>query len=1016
MALTDMFIRKTVVSVIIILVVCAGGYLSYERLGRFEDPEFVVRIAKVIVPYPGAQPGEVEKEVTDLLESAVQEMQEVEKLTSVSEFGRAEITVEMNRAFAETKADLQQLWTKMRNKLRDVERNLPPGAGPVIVWDDFGDVFALFFAITGEGYSFAEIKDYAEDLRKELLMVPGVAKVAFLGTQDEAIFIEISRARAAQLGIPPDRIYQALQQQNAMSAAGKVRLGTDYVEISPVGNVDSVESIGNIVIAGAEGQQIFLRDVADVSRGYKDPPTCLMRYNGKPAVGLGIANITGGNVVATGDAVKKRLAELDALRPIGMELNVVSYQSDSVREAVDGFVNNLIAALVIVVVTLLIFMGLRSGLIIGAVLLLTVAATLIAMYMANIDMQRISLGALIIALGMLVDNAIVVTEGMLIRIQRGDEKFTVAREVVAQTIWPLLGGTIVGILAFSAIGFSPDNTGEYAGSLFWVICYSLFLSWVFAVTVTPFLCVHFLKPAKEMPAGGAYDNALFRGYRRLLAACVRWRWATAAVMVVMLVLAVYGFGRVPAGFFPDSTRPQFVLDYWLPQGTDISVTDKEIGEIEAWVTGLDGVTNVTSLVGQGALRFMLTYTGESPNSSYGQLLIDVEDWHQIPQLLQTVQAHVDQSYPDAQAKAWKFALGVGGGSKIEAEFHGPEPDVLRSLAEQAKDIMYEDGRALAIKDDWRRRVRVVRPVYSEARARNVGVSIEDLRNALLTTYSGRQVGVYREAENLIPIIARAPQVERAGIDDIEEVPVYSPTAQRSIPISQALAEVVTETANPIIRRENRIPTIVAQCDPIPGTMSSALQKSLQPKIEAIPLPPGYELVWSGEYGDSQKAQKGIASTLPFGLAAMVLTVFFLFNAVRQPLVIWLAVPLAIIGVTIGLLLFRAPFEFMAILGFLSLIGMLIKNAIVLVDQTDLEIREGKEPFLAVLDSAVSRVRPVSMGALTTVLGIIPLLLDPFFKSMAVTIIFGLTFATVLTLIVVPVIYAIFFRIKAAAHA
>ena len=1015
MKLAEYFVEKRVISTVLALLLLGGGWYSYTKLSRFEDPEFTIRSAMIVTPYPGARPAEVEEEVTDAVESAAQQMQEVKEITSVSRAGRSEVMVEMQIAFSPTKEELQGLWSKLRNKMRDAEAQLPPGAGPIMVNDDYGDVYGVFFALTGDGYTPAELTDYAETLRRELVVVPGVARVAFLGGQKESIFIEISRERAARLGISPDAIFATLDKQNMAGPAGSVRVGPERIEISPEGRIGSVEAVKNLRITGGDGgRQILLSDVAEVTRGYQEPPSCILRYGGKPALGIGISNISGGNVVETSKAVARRLAELEALRPVGMELHTISDQGGSVELAVKGFMVNLLESVAIVVVTLLVFMGLRSGLIMGAVLLLTVCGTLMMMHMDGIAMQRISLGALIIALGMLVDNAIVVTEGILIRVQGGGDGRKAARDIVGQTIWPLLGGTIVGVLAFSAIGFSPDSTGEYAGSLFWVICFSLFLSWLFAVTFTPFFCVALLRPGKKAAEGGdPYGNRFFRAYTALLRGLIGHRWLTLAAMILMLAAAAAGFGRVPTGFFPDSTRNQFVVDYWLPEGTDIRTVDKDLADIEKWVGEMGGITNVTTIVGQGALRFMLTYGPESPAASYGQLLVDVDDYRKIPELVSTIQKRLDAEYPDAQAKAWKFILGPGGGSKIQAAFRGPDPAVLRELSGKAKEIFHANPDAIAVKDDWRGRVKVARPVFSEEQARRAGVSLADLRKALQTAFSGTQVGVYREGDKIIPIISRAPAGERADLDNISAVQVHSPQAGAYVPLAQLVSEIRTDFEDPIIRRKNRFPTITAMCDPRAGVLASSVFNEVRPKVEAIPLPPGYELKWEGEYGDSTEAQKGLASMLPFGFLAMVLTVLMLFNGIRQVLIIWLAVPLAIIGVTIGLLLFQAPFEFMAILGFLSLVGMLIKNAIVLVDQIDLEIRGGKERFQAVVESAASRVRPVSMGALTTALGMLPLLADPFFRSMAVTIIFGLSFATLLTLLVVPVLYAAFFNIRKA---
>jgi multidrug efflux pump subunit AcrB len=1009
MNLADYTIRKSVIAWVATVLVLIGGYLSYERLGRFEDPEFIIRQAVVVTAYPGASPAQVAEEITDLIEGAVQQMQEIEEVTSVSRAGESLVKVEAKLAFSRTQGELDQVWDKLRSKIAEAARGLPPGAAEPVVKGDFGDVFALFYAVTGDGYSPRQLYDYVDFLRRELVLVPGVARVEVLGARKEAIFVEVSQARATQLGVPLDQVYASLRAQNLVAAAGTVRAGSLRLQIQPEESVASQEALKQLVVAGdSTSGLVRLQDIADIKRDYVDPPTALVRRDGRPAIGLGVSNVLGGNVVEMGDAVKRRLAELDSQRPVGMEVHAISLQSDSVRAAVDGFVENLVAAVAIVVVVLLFFMGIRSGLIIGAVLVLTVAGTLIAMLMDGIAMQRISLGALIIALGMLVDNAIVVTDGILVRLQKGEAVGAAASAVVRATTWPLLGGTVVGILAFSAIGLSPTDMGEYAGSLFWVILYSMLLSWLFAITLTPLFCAAFLK-AKPNAATG--EGRVLRGYRRLLQATLNQRRRSGLILVGLLAAGVVAFGFVPPGFMPDSARPQFVVDLYLQQGTDIRTTEAVVAKAEQTVRQKAGVTNVTSFVGQGGLRFMLTYSPEDPNPAYAQLLVDVERFEDIAGLVASLQTELQQTLPDADVKVWKFMLGRGGGKKIEAAFRGPDPAVLRRLADEAKAIMAADPEAVAIQDDWRQPVPVVQPKFSAEAAQRAGVLPSDIAAALARNFSGQQIGVYREGEKLIPILARPPLGEREGVEDLRNVQVYSPAAGKFIPVGQFVDGVEVQWSDAIIRRENRFPTIKAQCDPPAGQLSAPLLERLRPKIEAIELPPGYALEWHGEYKASTEANAGLAAAAPFGFAAMVLAVIVMFNGFRQPAVIWLTVPLAVVGVAVGLLLFQAPFEFMAILGLLSLTGMLIKNAIVLVDQIDTEIRDGKPRYQAILDASASRARPVFLGAATTVLGVAPLLVDPFFRSMAITIMFGLIFATGLTLVVVPLLYAVFFGIR-----
>ena len=1003
--------KRTSVWVLITLLLF-GGYLSYLKLGRFEDPEFVIRQAVINTPYPGASAQEVSDEVTDIIEGAVQSLQELKEVKSVSKQGMSEVTVEIKLEFAQGQAALQQVWDKLRRKISNAQRQLPPGASPSIVNDDFSDVYSLFFAVTGEGFSDKQLQDYVDDLRRELVLVPGVAKTATLGERQETIFVEMSSERMALFGLSAEKVYQVLQKQNIVTVAGSIETDAMRIPVIPNSGINSINDLDNLQVSLGDNNTVLrLGDIATVTRGYQEPTSMLVRYNGERAVGFGISNVSGGNVVDMGDAVKARIAELEDQRPLGIELNVISMQSDSVRASVANFIDNLIAAVVIVFIVLLLFMGLRSGIIIGFVLLLTVAGTLCIMLIQDIAMQRISLGALIIALGMLVDNAIVVTDGILVRLQTtpNDSRDEIVSDVVNGTKWPLLGGTIVGICAFSAIGLSPSDMGEYAGSLFWVILYSMLLSWVFAVTITPMLCHDFLT-VKNID-NQAPPSRISQQYRQLLTWVLAHRGISVGLLLVVLFTSVYGVRYIPPGFMPESQRAQFVIDVYLPQGSDIKRTEQTIAAIEQDVKQKEGITNITSFVGGGGLRFMLTYSPEARNPSYGQLLIDIDDYKNIDPLLVELQTELDKKYTNASIKVWKFMLGRGGGKKIEAGFKGPDSYVLRQLAEQAKAIMLNDPQLIAVQDDWRQQVPVLRPQFSEEKAQQFGLTTQEINKAIAQTLSGRNVGVYREGNDLIPIVARSPETERNHQRAIENTEVFSPTTGSFISISQLIESSNLVWEDAILRRIDRMPTILVQADPAPGVLTADAFSQLREKIEAIELPSGYELIWYGEYKASKDANEGLVISAPYGFAAMILAVIFMFNALRQPLVIWLTAPLAIIGVSIGLVIFQTPFEFMAILGFLSLIGMMVKNAIVLVDQADVEVRNGKPPYNAIIDASLSRARPVLLGALTTILGVAPLLIDPFFKSMAVTIMFGLLFATILTLVVIPLFYAMFFRIK-----
>ncbi len=1003
-------IKNRFLSVIIIVLISIGGLLAYQNMPRFEDPEFTIRTAQIVTQYPGATPSQVMDEVTEKLESTIQQMQEVEEIRSTSSDGLSIIEVDIEYAFSTNKSDLQLIWTKLRNKVSDTISDLPSGATTPVVNDDFGDVYGLYYLLTGDGYSEKEIYDYAKRLRKDLLAVEGVGKVNIVGNQTEVIYLEIARERAASLGVSLQQLYATLAAQNTVQYSGSITLDGRRVVFQPSGTIDSVDAIKNLKIA-LNGTADFttIGEIANVRRDYLDPPNFLIRYDGHPALALGISNVSGVNVVEMGNKVDAKLREVESERPLGIELHENYHQGKAVQRAVSDFASNVFAALVIVLITLLIFMGFRSALIIGAVLILTILATLATMNILNIPMHRISLGALIIALGMLVDNAIVVTEGILVGTQQGGKRLETAKKIVSQTKWPLLGGTIVGILAFAPIGFAAGATAEYTGDLFWVIMISLGFSWIFALTLAPLFAYWLFRENKNL--GSPTPSRFRKTYGNFMDKVLRARWLVMSIALIAFGSSIWGFRYVKSGFFPASTTSQLVIDFWLPQGTDIKVTQEQLLQLEDYVASLEGVENVQTLIGGGTLRYMLIYQFENQNSAYGQILIKTENYEAVAPLLPKIQSYVDQSFIDAQAKVWRFSMGPGGGSKVEAEFSGPDPAILRDLASQAKNIMMQDPNAIFIKDNWRQPIPVVVPIFAEEKARRVSVTREDLSNSLSTNFDGRVIGVYREEDTNLYIIERAPEEERAESLDILSMMVKSSSSGQSIPITEVISGFQTIWRDSQIKRTNRVPTIRAQADPAVGVIVSDLQAKLQAKIEKIELPAEYSLRWEGELGNSTEAQSSLAATIPIGLLAMILTVIFLFNAFRQPLIIWLVVPMALIGVVIGLLVTGASMEFMAILGVLSLSGLLIKNAIVLVDQMDVNIASGQPRYTAVIDGAASRVRPVMMGALTTILGLVPLLMDAFFKAMAVVLIFGLTFATLITLVLVPTLYAILFRIS-----
>jgi multidrug efflux pump subunit AcrB len=1007
MNIAQFAIENRVVTLVLTFVMLGGGLVSYQGMSRLEDPEFTIKDALVITPYPGASATEVEEEVTDTIETAVQALAQLDELESKSDRGLSSITVSIKKKY--DRSSLPQVWDELRRKVGDAQANLPPGAGPSLVVDDYGDVYGAFVAIFGDEYSYAELKEFVDLLRRELLLVQDVAKIETFGERVEAIYVELNRDRMSQLGISTSVIVDELRQKNLAADAGRVKVGPEFIAIVPTGLMDSVRDFESLLISSGAAQQVYLRDVAAVRRGYVEPQGNLIRYDGKAAIGLGISTVSGGNVVVMGEALTKRLEELEPLTPLGIDAGVVSLQSEAVTTAISGFVISLVEAVAIVIAVLLLFMGLRSGLLIGFVLLLTICGSFIFLGPMGVALERISLGALIIALGMLVDNAIVVVDGVLIRLQKGQEAKQAAAAVVKQSAIPLLGATVIAILAFAAIGTSDDSTGEFCRSLYQVVLVSLGLSWVTAVTVTPLLCVMFLKA----PAGGEadtdpYGGSFYGAYKRFLTTCIRLRFLTVGVVVFVFAVALWGFGFVETTFFPPSTRPQFMVDFWMPQGTHIDDTAREVESIEEYLREQEGVTHVTSLVGQGGLRFLLTYTPEKANPAYAQLLVDVDGAERIDMLGPAIEADLAERYPDALSYVSKFELGPGANGKIRARFSGPDPDVLRRLASQAEAIMHADPVAKGIRTDWRQRVKRIEPILAEEQANLNGITRTDVARALLESFEGATVGVYREKDLLLPIVLRAQEEQRDDVASIRHIQIWSPAAQAMIPLRQVVSGFETTFEDEVIMRRDRKRTITVFADPKTGP-ATVLFERLRPQIEAIPLPTDYALEWGGEYEDTADAQGPLLASLPAFILIMLLVTVALFNSLRQPAIIWLCVPLAIIGVTLGLLLTGQPFGFMALLGFLSLMGMLIKNAVVLIDEINLQLSEGKELLAAIVDSGTSRLRPVAMAASTTALGMLPLLADAFFVSMAVTIIFGLLFATVLTMVVVPVLYAIFFR-------
>ncbi|MEB8386915.1 efflux RND transporter permease subunit [Rhodobacteraceae bacterium KMM 6894] len=1003
-------IDRPVYTWIIMLICLFGGIWGFSSLGRLEDPAFTIKTAVVVTQYPGASAEEVALEVSEPIESEIQKMGEVKDIETMNQPGLSWITVNMRDQYDGT--ELPEVWTKLRNRVS--EAALPSGTSTPFVNDSFGDVYGLYFAVTAPGFSDAEINDLATHLRRELLGVDGVSNVALSGVPNEIIFVEPNLALSYTMGIPPSAIQGALAGANEMVDGGEIQTLAGRTIVQRPKGSDSVAEIAALSV-GVSGEVLNLSNFSDVYRARETSPNLIVRHNGIDAFTLGVAGIATENIVEVGKRVDARLAELRAGIPLGVSIEPIYQQHKVVEEASNAFLINLAMSVVIVVVVLAVFMGWQAAVVVGTTLLLTVVGTLLFMAIGSIEMERISLGALIIAMGMLVDNAIVVAEGMQISMRGGQSSRDAASDAASKTQIPLLGATVIGIMAFAGIGLSPDSTGEFLFSLFAVIAISLLLSWVLAITVTPLLGHYFFKRGTGEQSDG-YDGALFQSYAAILRVCLRLRWLVIAALVITTVACYALFGQIKQQFFPDSNTPLYFVHYKLPQGASIHQTSADIAVLEAWLKERQEVAVATSFVGMGASRFMLTYDSEDPNPGYGHMIVRVTSLDVIDDEMDALEAFAKTAIPQGEFRVQRLAFGPGGGAPIEVRFYGSNPDTLRDLADEAMDRMRAaSDNIIALRQDWRERELILRPVYSADRAQDAGISRSDITRTLQFAVEGLTAGTFREGDRQVPIVLRAPQGSDMALTDHV---IYSESGNASIPMMQVIDGFVFEPQDTLFHRRDRADVITVGAD-VPRSMTAAeVLSEVRETIEAMTIPDGYTMEWGGELESSSDAQASLGKQLPFSLIIMVLISVLLFNAVRQPIIIWLLVPMSVNGVSLALLGSGLPFTFTALLGLLSLSGMLIKNGIVLVEEIDLTREASPQMPLAdaIVSASTSRLRPVFLAAATTILGMLPLVSDAFFQSMAATIMGGLAFASVLTLIAAPVLYYIFFKRSAQRDA
>lgn len=1030
MNLAKLALKNRAVTYLFAAILALGGIASFFSLGQLEDPQFSVKTALVMTSYAGASPEEVELEVTDRIELALQELPEIDNLESYSRRGVSSITVDIKAEYWSDR--LPQVWDKLRAKIRDVEATLPPGAGEPIIFDDFGDVFGFQLALTADGFSAAEMEDYAKTIKKELSLIDGVARVDLWGNQQRAVYLDFSKQQLAKLGLSQNQFIEVLNQQNMVIDAGSVDHQGKRYPISPSGSFDSPTDIADLIIrpvdstqtaqTAADGQAdglVRLGDIAPVREGYIEPAQNLMRYNGKDSIGLSITNVAGSNVVDVGRRIDARLAELNAQLPLGIEVSRVHWMSDIVDESVSSFLVNFGQAVLIVLVVITLGMGWRMSIIIGTAMVATILGSFLFMAVFDIDLQRMSLGALIIALGMMVDNAIVVADGYVVRRRSGMDPESAAIEAASQPSMPLLGATLIAVMAFYPIFASQEDAGEYCRTLFSVVGISLMFSWLISVTITPLQCVDQMSDVKGGNEGDEFNSPFYQRYRSLLRRAIDSRWLTLGMMLSLLMVAVIAFGGVKQLFFGDSSMTKFRIDYWAPEGSRIELVSSDLKVAEQKLLTDDRIESVTSFIGSGPPRFYLPVDPEAPYQSYGQLIVNVNDINDIDGLIAELEPWFEDNFPNAEVPIRKYGVGPSFDWKLEVRISGPadaDPGTLRALADQAVSVIQSTPNASVTRTNWRQRTQVVVPEYDQKLARWTGVTREDVAKTTKRAYDGVTVGLYREGDDLIPIIARNTDDLRAHVGDIENIQVAPSGSSKVLPLGSVTEGLSLQWEDPMIWRWDRRRTITVQSNPKPGITPNSLRNEILPAIEAIELPQGYTLEWGGDFEGTSDAQQSLLPGIVPAVVIIIFTIVMLFNAFRPLFIILAVIPFTLIGITAGLLSFGTPFGFLALLGAMSLAGMMIKNAIVLLDEVNLNISErGESPYEALVNAGVSRLSPVSLAAATTVLGVIPLLQDSFWVGLAVTVMAGLSFGTLITMFIVPTLYAIFYRIKSPSE-
>jgi len=1046
MHLSDLVFKKKKIFYFLLIAIVVGGVFSFKKLSKLEDPEITIMMANVVTVYPGASAHDVELKVTNVLEDELAALADLNKIQSRSEANVSIIQVELKMTVPQK--EIPQRWEFLRRKIELAMPKLPDGVQKPMVIDDIGDVYGMFYAmVADDGYSYKEMSDYANFVERNMLEVKGVKNVSLYGKQNSEVLITLTADKMSELGVLPLQIFSALNDHTKELYAGNLKSGTQQLRVTVNELATTVEDIQNILITSIAGSTFKLGDVATIEKGCNDPLRNTMYVNNKKAIGIGISMESGENIIVVGERVEEKLAELKSQIPAGISFEKVFFQSEKVSESINGFMWNLVISVLIVIIVLIFTMGLRGGIIIGSGLILTILATFPLLLTADGTLQRISLGAFIVAMGMLVDNAIVVLDGILIEKNNGRKSKQTYTKSAKQTAIPLLGATIIAIAAFFPVYLSPDTAGTYVRDLFVVLAISLSVSWILALTQVPLFAAILYRNDKnliksESAKTEGYDKPFYTGIRKVLEFGMHHRIITIALSLLLLIVFIFNFKNVDKTFFPDFNYNQCYIEHTLPKGSAPEMVNANLQKITNHFNSFDEVEMVVASQGMTPMRYCLVRGMMSENAdNYGELIVNFKDYETMQKMRPVLNAYLRAEFPEAISRIRKYTLSVKSTHAVEAEFTGPDPQVLKTLSKKVQDYMLQNPHVdnYTICDDWEPKAKTLTALYEPIAANRASVTRNDVSNAILAATEGLPVAKIYEGETMYPVRFRIRNKAGNKIENLNEIPVWStiPNMKGSfdmntimglytgatdkeellksyltpVPLSTVTNGIKFDWEEPVVRRLNGTRVIQAQCDPIEGISPAQVQLELDEFVRNMELPIGYDFKWVGESELKHDGLKGILSYIPLAAGIILLVLLLLFNDYRRPLIVILCLPMTIIGIVPGLLITGQPFSFIAIVGVIGLSGMIIKNAIVLLDEIQLRLKQDTSRHQAVIDATISRVRPVLMASLTTILGMIPLLTDPMYGSMAVAIIAGLIVGTLITLVFVPILYSVFYRIR-----